>query len=330
MSDSQLIASAINTLKLEYKGVRALAKAVEDDSEGGLGAQFVTAINIINRAQDARGRVILSGMGKSGHIAQKVTATLASTGAPAYFVHPSEASHGDLGMVTVNDTVICFSWSGETVELSAIINYTRRFNVPLVAVTSKPQSALARAADAPLILPRSKEACPHGLAPTTSTTMQLAIGDALAIALLESKGFSASDFRIFHPGGALGAGLQYVRDLMHTGAALPLVGEDQVMSEALVLMTEKSFGCLGVTNDDGRLVGIFTDGDLRRHMSRELFDKTARQVMTAAPKVAPPDMLASKALEIINSSGITTLFVTEHDKPVGILHLHDLLRAKIA
>ncbi len=326
MPDDKLIKSATNTLELEAAGITQLAKALDEE----LGSEFVKAVETISNAQQNNGRVIISGMGKSGHIGQKVAATLASTGTPAFFVHPSEAGHGDLGMITSQDAVIGFSWSGETVELSALINYTRRFNVSLIAVTSKSDSALALAADVKLILPRSTEACPHGLAPTTSTTMQLALGDALAIALLEYKGFTASDFKIFHPGGALGASLSYVRDLMHKGEALPLVPGHLKMSEALVVMTEKSFGCLGITNDQGKLDGIITDGDLRRHMNAGLIDMSAIDVMTSRPKTVPSDMLASKALEVINSSNITTVFVVDKDKPVGILHLHDLLRAKIA
>lgn len=326
MPDEKLIASARNTLELEAKGITALANALD----GELGKEFVKAVEAISKAQQNNGRVIISGMGKSGHIGQKVAATLASTGTPAFFVHPSEAGHGDLGMITANDAVIGFSWSGETVELSALINYTRRFNVSLISVTSKADSALALASDVKLILPRSDEACPHGLAPTTSTTMQLAIGDALAIALLEYKGFSASDFKVFHPGGSLGASLSYVRDLMHKKEALPLVGADMLMGEALVVMTEKSFGCLGIEGENGELQGIITDGDLRRHMSARLVDMKAGDVMTTNPKTVPSDLLASKALEIINSLNITTLFVVDDDKPVGILHLHDLLRAKIA
>jgi len=326
MPDEKLISSATKTLELEAKGITALAKALD----GNLGEEFVKAVEAISKAQQNNGRVIISGMGKSGHIGQKVAATLASTGTPAFFVHPSEAGHGDLGMITANDAVIGFSWSGETVELSALINYTRRFNVSLISVTSKADSALALASDVKLILPRSDEACPHGLAPTTSTTMQLAIGDALAIALLEFKGFSASDFKVFHPGGSLGASLSYVRDLMHKKEALPLVGANLLMSEALVVMTEKSFGCLGIEDENGELQGIITDGDLRRHMSAGLVDMKAGDVMTTNPKTVPSDLLASKALEIINSLNITTLFVVDDNKPVGILHLHDLLRAKIA
>jgi arabinose-5-phosphate isomerase len=326
MPKEKLIASATNTLALEIKGISALEAAIGN----GLGDGFCAAIENISKAQQSGGRVIVTGMGKSGHVGQKVAATLASTGTPAFFVHPSEASHGDLGMITRDDVVIAFSWSGETVELMAIIAYAVRFKVMLIAVTSNPESALARAADVPLILPKAQEACPHGLAPTTSTTMQLALGDALAIALLEAKGFTASDFKVFHPGGALGASLLYVRDLMHSGDAMPLVGADMVMSEAIVVMSGKSFGCLGILDDAGRLAGIITDGDLRRHMTPDLIYKQTGEVMTRRPKVVPPGMLAGKALEIINSSGITTLFVTEGDKPVGILHLHDLLRAKVA
>ena len=326
MRDEKLIRSATNTLELEAQGITSLARALD----GELGDEFVKAVETISNAQQNNGRVIISGMGKSGHIGQKVAATLASTGTPAFFVHPSEAGHGDLGMITPNDAVIGFSWSGETAELSALINFTRRFNVSLIAVTSKLESALAQAADVKLILPRSTEACPHGLAPTTSTTMQLALGDALAIALLEHKGFTASDFKIFHPGGALGASLSYVRDLMHKGGAVPLVQQDLPMSEALVVMTEKSFGCLGIIDDKGHLDGVITDGDLRRHMKAGLIDMSAGEVMTKHPKTVPSSMLASKALEIINSSNITTLFVVDDDRPVGILHLHDLLRAKIA
>ena len=326
MHDEKLITSATNTLELEASGITALAKALDDV----LGAEFIKAVKAISKAQQENGRVIISGMGKSGHIGQKVAATLASTGTPAFFVHPSEAGHGDLGMITANDAVIAFSWSGETVELTALINYTRRFNVSLIAVTSNIDSALGQAADVKLILPRSAEACPHGLAPTTSTTMQLALGDALAMALLEYKGFTASDFKVFHPGGALGASLLYVRDLMHKGGALPLVEADLLMGDALVVMTEKSFGCLGIRGADGSLDGIITDGDLRRHMSAGLVDMKASEVMTKNPKTVPSNMLASQALELINSSNITTVFVVDEGKPVGILHLHDLLRAKIA
>jgi arabinose-5-phosphate isomerase len=243
-------------------------------------------------------------------VARKVAATLTSTGTPAYFVHPSEASHGDLGMVTKEDVILALSWSGETVELKSLITYAGRFRVPLIAVTSRADSALARAADIALVLPRAAEACPHGLAPTTSTTMQLVLGDGLAVALLEGKGF--------------------VSDLMHRGDRMPLAGEKVAMSEAIVTMTEKSFGCLGVVDKRGRLAGVITDGDLRRHMRRGLLKVKVADIMTRAPKAVPPDMLASAALELINSSKITSVFVVEKGKPVGIIHVHDLLRAGVA
>ncbi len=325
MSRETLIASATKTLELEAQGISALVKALEN----ALGEEFVKAVKTITTAQNTGGRVIVSGMGKSGHIGRKIAATLASTGTPAFFVHPSEAGHGDLGMITNKDAVIALSWSGESLELSALIDYTSRFNVQLISITSNEGSALARASNVRLTLPKADEACPHGLAPTTSTTMQLAMGDALAIALLESRGFTAKDYKVFHPGGALGASLSYVRELMHTGDAVPLVNAEMKMSEALVVMTEKSFGCLGITDEKGQLQGIITDGDLRRHMSAKLVDMKAGDVMTTNPKTVSPDMLASKALEIINSLNITTLFVVENDRPTGILHLHDLLRAKI-
>jgi arabinose-5-phosphate isomerase len=226
--------------------------------------------------------------------------------------------------------VLALSWSGETVELINILNYTRRFRVPLIAVTSRTESALARAAEVVLLLPRAKEACPHGLAPTTSTTMQLALGDCLAIALLEGKGFTAENFRDFHPGGSLGASLKFVSDLMHPAAELPLAGEAVVMSEAIVTMTERAFGCLGVTDKAGRLVGIITDGDLRRHMGSNLLAGRVVDIMTRNPKSVPPDMLASAALEVLNSMKITSLFVVEAGKPIGIIHVHDLLRAGVA
>ncbi len=326
MSDEKLLASAIKTLELEKSGIMSIVTALES----ALGEEFIRAIRHIGNAEKNGGRVIVSGMGKSGHIGRKIAATLASTGTPAFFVHPSEAGHGDLGMITSNDAVIALSWSGESSELSALTNYTRRFNVSLISITSNADSALARASDVKLTLPKADEACPHGLAPTTSTTMQLAMGDALAIALLENKGFTAKDYKVFHPGGALGASLQYVRELMHKDDAVPLAGADLKMSEALVIMSEKSFGCLGIVGEQGELLGIITDGDLRRHMSKELVDMKTGEVMTTGPKTVSPDMLGAKALEIINSLNITTLFVLEDNKPVGILHLHDLLRAKIA
>jgi arabinose-5-phosphate isomerase len=287
-------------------------------------AEAIAAIRV------CRGRVIVTGIGKSGHIGMKVAGTLSSTGTPASFVHPSEASHGDLGMITRDDVILAFSWSGETVELGNLVSYSRRFAVPLIAVTSNPDSTLAKAAEVVLALPQSKEACPHGLAPTTSTVMQLALGDCLAIALLESKGFTARDFKALHPGGQLGARLKFVGDVMHKGDRLPLASVDVSMAEAIVVMTEKALGCLGVVDGDGVLAGIITDGDLRRHMSDGLLARRTGDIMTPAPKTVTPDLLASAALEMINASSITVLFVVEDGRPVGIIHIHDLLRAGVA
>jgi arabinose-5-phosphate isomerase len=283
----------------------------------------------VRRLKAVSGRVIVTGIGKSGHVAQKIAATFASTGTPAFFVHPSEASHGDLGMITKSDIIVAFSWSGETVELKPIITYSRRFAVPLIAVTSQASSALGEQADIVLQLPRVKEACPHGLAPTTSTTIQLALGDSLAIALLDARGFTAHDFKIFHPGGSLGANLKYVSDVMHKGERLPLIMSGASMADALVAMTEKSLGCVGVTNSSGKLIGVITDGDLRRHMGPNLLQANVNEVMSAKPKTIAPTMLASAAVELLNSSRITALFVVEKQTPVGIVHVHDLLRAGV-
>jgi arabinose-5-phosphate isomerase len=319
----EAIASATRTLQLEAEGLSALKAALAGDLIDG----FAEAVEIL---RSCRGRVIVTGMGKSGHVGLKVAATLSSTGSPAYFVHPSEASHGDLGMITRDDVILAFSWSGETVELGNIVSYSRRFAVPLIAVTSNAGSTLAEAAELVLALPQAKEACPHGLAPTTSTVMQLALGDCLAIALLETKGFTARDFKTLHPGGQLGARLKFVSDLMHKGDRLPLTAADAIMAEAIVVMTEKALGCLGVVDENGRLKGIITDGDLRRNMGNGLLDRRAQEIMTPAPKTVSPDLLASAALEVINSSSITALFVVEDGRPVGIIHIHDLLRAGVA
>jgi arabinose-5-phosphate isomerase len=318
-----LVASAVRTLDLEREGLDAVRQALGD----GLAAPFAEAVRLL---KEARGRVIVSGIGKSGHVGQKVAATFASTGTPAFFVHPTEASHGDLGMITPDDVILAISWSGETVELKNIITYSRRFTVPLISITSRSDSALAKQSDVVLELPRAKEACPHGLAPTTSTTMQLALGDCLAIALLEAKGFTAHDFKTFHPGGSLGATLKYVADVMHTAESLPLARDSEPMSAALVTMTAKSFGCLGIVDGKGRLVGVLTDGDLRRHMGGALLKARTGDIMTKKPKTIAPGMLASAALELINASRITALFVVEKGKPVGIVHVHDLLRAGVA
>ncbi|MFP4538196.1 MAG: SIS domain-containing protein, partial [Dichotomicrobium sp.] len=317
------VRSALRTLDFELGGIAAL----KQEMSGALGERFAGAVELL---QSLSGRAIVSGMGKSGHIGQKIAATLSSVGTPAFFVHPGEASHGDLGMITPEDAVIALSWSGETAELANLLTYARRFAVPIIAITSRANSSLAKAAHHALVLPQATEACPHGLAPTTSSLMQLAIGDALAIALLEGKGFTAHDFKVFHPGGQLGAKLKHVGDFMHTGERLPLADADTPMSEALVLMTEKSFGCLGVVDGSGKLIGILTDGDLRRNMGDGLLAAKVREVMTRAPKTIGPDALASAALNILNTAKITALFVVEEDRPVGIVHIHDLLRLGVA
>jgi arabinose-5-phosphate isomerase len=317
------IASAARTIEIEQAGLASLGGALK----GALGVAFAKAVATIGAA---RGRVIVSGMGKSGHVGRKIAATLASTGTPAFFVHPAEASHGDLGMITSDDVILALSWSGETAELRDMTQYARRFRVPVVAITSSAESALARAADVAMLLPRVGEACPHGLAPTTSTTMQLALGDALSVALLESRKFTPGDFKRFHPGGKLGAVLAFVRDLMHVGDAVPLAPVGAKMSEALIVMTQKSFGCVGVVDEAGALVGIVTDGDLRRHMGPDLTAMPVEAVMTRSPRTIAPDDLAAGALSELEGRSITALFVVEDGKPVGLVHIHDLLKVGIA
>lgn len=314
--------AARSVLGLEAAGLRALAAALDQ--------HFVRAVELLAAVQ---GRVVVSGMGKSGHIARKVAATLASTGTPALYVHPGEASHGDLGMIIAGDAVLIFSNSGETAELADLVQHTRRYGLPLLAITSRAGSTLARAADVALVLPGTPEACPMGLAPTTSTAMQLGLGDAIAVALLKRRGFTVSDFHRIHPGGRLGARLLRVREVMHTGAALPLAPPDLPMHQALVLMTEKSFGCLGVVAPPCRLVGIITDGDLRRAMGPDLLASDVASVMTRAPRTIGPDALAVEALHEMNGGArpITTLFVVDAAaEVVGLVHVHDLLRVGIA
>lgn len=313
------LAVARRVLATESAGLTDLARALD--------ARFVAALD---RLADVRGRVVVTGMGKSGHVGRKIAATLASTGTPAFFVHPGEASHGDLGMITAADAVLALSNSGETAELSDIVAYTRRIAIPLVAITERPQSTLAQSADIALILPGSEEACPLGLAPTTSTTVMMALGDALAVALLERKGFGAEEFRGIHPGGALGRRLVRVADIMHGPDALPVVDRATPMSEVVVTATAKSFGCAGVVDSDGKLTGIVTDGDLRRHMSAGLLERPAEEVMTRNPKTIRPGALAAEALRVMNDCAITSLFVVDGGRPVGILHIHDCLRAGVA
>ncbi|MFV0332811.1 MAG: SIS domain-containing protein [Tropicimonas sp.] len=294
-----------------------------------LGPGFAEAVTLILKA---RGRVIVSGMGKSGHIARKLAATLASTGTPAHFVHPAEASHGDLGMMAAGDVALLISNSGETPELADMIAYTRRFHIPLIGIAGRAGSTLLERSDVALLLPDAPEACETGIVPTTSTTMTLALGDAIAIALMEHRRFTPEKFRDFHPGGRLGAKLARVGDLMHGVEAVPLVTCDTAMPEALLVMTQKGFGVVGVTDHDGRLQGIVTDGDLRRHMEG-LLGLTAADVMTPHPRTIPPEALAEEALAEMNERKITCLFVTgpgDDGQALGILHIHDCLRAGIA
>jgi arabinose-5-phosphate isomerase len=320
---SRVTGSAERTLRA---GINALTE-LHASLANGLSEAFVEAVRMIS---ETRGRVIVTGIGKSGHIASKIAATLASTGTTAFFVHPSEASHGDLGMLLSEDTVIALSWSGETPELAAIVGYTRRFKVNLIAITSRPQSALGRAADIVLELPQVQEACPHGLAATSSALVQLALGDALAIALLELSGFTAEDFRERHPGGLLGARLRTVREVMRSGDDLPLVSEGTLMKEAILEMSSKGLGCVGVTDEGGHLVGIITDGDLRRNLSSDVLMRPVETLMTKAPKWIDEGAFAGAALQVLNVQKITALFVVSGERPVGLVHLHDLLRVGVA
>src|SRR3954468_12569715 len=323
IDESPLIASALRTLDTEAGGIAALIAAIR----GALGAPLAAAVDLIAKSN---GRLIVTGMGKSGHVGRKIAAPFASTGPPAYFVHPGEASHGDLGMITRDDVIMALSWSGETVELKDLIDYSRRFRAGLIAVTADAESTLAKAADVTLLLPQAREACPHNLAPTTSSLMQLALGDALAVALLESRGFTALDFRGLHPGGQLGAKLKFIHDVMHAGPAVPLRPLGTTMADAIVEMTAKGFGCVGITGADGRLAGIITDGDLRRHMRADLLAARVDDVMTRNPKTVSGDQLVSEALELLNSSKITAVIVVENGAPAGMVYLHDLLRAGVA
>ena len=308
--------TAARVLRLEGEAVARMAEALPVDFEAAVEA--ILAV---------KGRVILSGMGKSGHIARKISATLASTGTPSYFVHPAEASHGDLGMITPEDLCILISNSGETSELGDIVAHVARFSIPMIGISKNPDSTLMTAADMKLILPNEPEACIIGMAPTTSTTLTLALGDALAVAVMERRGFVAENFRTFHPGGKLGAQLAKAGQLMHSGTALPLVAEDLAMPEVLLVMTEKGFGIAGVT-ENGKLTGVITDGDLRRNMDG-LMGKTAGQVATRNPRAITLDTLAAEAVALM-SGRITALFVLEKDStPVGLLHLHDCLRAGV-
>lgn len=315
------IISAKHTIDKEIEALRMM----EDSLNGNL----TEALDLMQKIE---GRVIVTGMGKSGHVGSKIAATLASTGTPSFFVHPGEASHGDLGMITSKDCVLAISNSGETRELSDIIIYCKRYGIPLIAVTKNPESALGKAGDILLTLPNDGEACPLGLAPTSSTTATIVLGDILAIALLERKGFTKTDFKQRHPGGKLGAFLQKVSDLMHKGSELPLIKENASMQEVILTMTAKMLGCVGVIDESGNLVGMITDGDLRRSMSNDVMTKTAKDIMTVNPKTITGDILVAEALNIMNNTGkgITQLFVVDNKLPIGIIHMHDCLKSGVA
>jgi arabinose-5-phosphate isomerase len=320
---SATIASALRTVATEQAGVAALSEALNN----GLSEAFAHAIELVSAI---RGRVIVTGVGKSGHVGAKIAATLASTGTPAFFVHPAEANHGDLGMIAKDDAIIAMSWSGESAELKGIVAYSRRFSIPLIAITSGEGSALAREADVVLLLPRVPEACPHGLAPTTSTLLQLVIGDALAVALLEARNFTPDHFRTLHPGGQLGASLMKVREIMHQGDRVPLAALGSALRDAIVTLSRKRFGCVCIVDDTGQLAGIITDGDLARNLDRNLGGLVVDDIMTRTPKTIEPDMLTGEAIAILDENRISALVVVEDGKPVGIVHFHDLLRIGVA
>ncbi len=320
MTKTANVTSALQTIETEKAGLEALARELENSMGEAFEQACETILNI-------KGRVIVSGVGKSGHVAGKLAASLASTGTPAFFVHPAEANHGDLGMIARDDVVIALSWSGETTELKGVLSYASRFSIPLIAITRSRTSTLGREANICLELPRVKEACPNGLAPTTSTIMQMAIGDALAVALLKGRGFSADDFGIYHPGGSLGANLKRISDIMHTGDSIPLVPEKTSLPDAIMELSAKRFGCVGITGKDGELCGIITDGDLARNLDKTLTKMLVEDMMTVNPVTIDAGSLATSAMAILDGKKISALIVTDEAKrPIGIVHLHDLLR----
>ena len=321
MSENKDIINAKRAIDKEIEALRIMENSLDENLSKAL-----------DLMQNCKGRVIVTGMGKSGHVGRKISATLASTGTPSFFVHPSEASHGDLGMLSQDDVVIAISNSGETKELSDILLYCKRFNIPLIAITKNPQSALGTNSDLVLKLPDDGEACPLGLAPTSSTTATMVMGDILAVDMMERKGFSETDYKQRHPGGKLGAILRKVSDLMHAGDEMPVVDEDTLMQDAILVMTSKMLGCVGIVNKAGELIGMITDGDLRRWMSPELMMKKVSTVMTKNPKTIRPEALAIEALKTMNTTGrgITNLFVVDGKKPIGLIHIHDCLRAGVA
>ena len=319
MSKEQAIKAGQRVIRVEADALQMLEKSID--------AAFASAVELMSKAS---GRVILAGVGKSGHVARKIAATLASTGCPSYYIHPTEASHGDLGMITTADVVVALSRSGETKELSDLIHYTRRFEIPLIGMTADADSSLAVASDVSLVIPDAPEACNETRAPTTSTTLMMALGDALAVALLEQRGFTGDDFKTFHPGGKLGALLRTVEDLMHIGEEMPLVQSGTEMAEALSEMSAKGFGCLAVLDTGGVLMGIVTDGDIRRLVAAGRMAMTIDDAMTRNPIVAVPGMLASAVLAQMNEKRITQMFVVSDEKPIGVVHMHDFLKIGVA
>ena len=315
MKNKIIIKEANRVLKAEIAGIKSLSKTFNK--------KFIELVRgIIN----TKGRVIVTGMGKSGHIANKITATLASTGTPSFFVHPAEAGHGDLGMITKDDCILALSNSGESSELNAIINYSKRYNVPLYSITANSNGILYKKSTVGLVLKKFNEACPLNLAPTTSTSMMLILGDAIAVTLLKIKGFNQEDFKVFHPGGNIGKDLIKVSEIMHTGKKLPLINENKFMDKALIEMTRKSFGCLGIINNQKKLVGIITDGDLRRKMDANIVKKSVKNIMTKKPLTIDENFLIGETLNLMNSKKITSLFVCKENQPLGIIHIHDCLR----
>ncbi|MBB3564713.1 arabinose-5-phosphate isomerase [Rhizobium sp. BK512] len=322
--ENSVLESGKRTVSIERRALEALERAFDD----GLAGPFTRAVEVIG---ENTGRVIVTGVGKSGHIGTKIAATFASTGTPAFFVHAAEANHGDLGMIAGDDVVLAISKGGESAELKSIISYTRRFSIPLIAMTCSPRSSLATAADIALLIPNEEEACPNGLAPTTSTMMQLALGDALAIALLDARGFTATDFHVFHPGGKLGASLMHVADVMHTGDRLPLVSKGTSVPDAIRVLSHKHFGCVGVLDAEGRLCGIVTDGDMSRNLNRNLAELIVDDIMTQTPKTVRPTILATAAMALLEQYKIGALIVVDDDqRPIGLVHFHDLLRIGVA
>ena len=315
MNKSKIINRAKKTLSTEIKELKNLSKIFNNN--------FYKAVILLSKV---KGRVIVTGVGKSAHIGNKISATLASTGTPSYLIHATEASHGDLGGITKDDCILAISNSGETSELNNIISYSKRFDIPLVSISSNAKSSLNKNSTAGIVYKKPIEACPHNLAPTSSTTIMLVIGDCIAMSLLELKGFKSSQFKNFHPGGNLGKDLKKVHEIMHTGSALPLSKANDKMAKTLLTMTKKSFGCVGVINNNKKLIGIITDGDLRRNMNENLFNLKAINLMTKNPSTGNKEMLVGEALNIMNNKKITSLFICEKNKPVGIIHIHDLLR----